>query len=110
MDIDARHPILGGISQEKTTDISEKFKKLKVKLEGEGHFFQGEPEDGYLDSSQCCRIIAEKLGLQKPSGYFSYEEYKERIEGSEWDADSYSRLSQLFMELCLEEKLDVYFT
>ena len=109
-DVDSIHPDLGDINPTNTPEISKRFCEIRDQLLSEGHCFIGVAEDGYLDSSVCCRLIAEKLHLEEPKGYFSYQEYKSFLENASWGTDSYARQTELFVTVCLEEQLDIHFS
>ncbi|WP_145265585.1 hypothetical protein [Calycomorphotria hydatis] len=84
----------------------------------------GRFETGWIDSSECCRIIAKAAGLPEPHGWFDSDQVKQifgkanwpNFDGLErgaepWDSSEYSRhvVAKAFVDLCVEYNLEIHF-
>lgn len=108
-DLCAHHPQLGSIDPETTPSICQKFREVEAQLLSEGIAFQGSPERGCLSCHVCCCIVSDMLQLKKSEGFFYYEDYQPFLENADWGTDRYSRRTELFIKVCLEEKLAIDF-
>ncbi|MEB3294704.1 MAG: hypothetical protein VKJ24_16230 [Synechococcales bacterium] len=85
----------------------------------------GDFRTGWLDSSECCRVILKVAGIANPRGWFSAEEvqhlfrhaewpnFDELQHGSEpWDSSEYNHhvIAKVFVDLCLEFNLELHFS
>ena len=110
-DLDAVHPELGNISPDNTPEISAAFKQAQLKLMVEGISVSGDFESAWIDSTAVCRVVAQKLGLTWPEGYFAFADYHPQLASAQWDNDKpLERQAQLFIEVCISLQLDIYFS
>lgn len=109
-DLDARHPTLGDISPATTPELSRKFEAIREVLNAEGHSYSGDPSLAWLDDTAACRLVAARMGLESPRGYFTVEEYRGALANADWGDGAVARRAELFIRVCLEEGLDIAFT
>lgn len=111
-DIDAIHPILGHISPQNTPQISERFETLSQSLfKDHGIGFGGSASEAWIDNTSLSRLLATKLGLEGPMGYLTLADYTRRLKDVSWDLQNpHERLLAGFVDICIQEELDIYFT
>lgn len=109
VDIDAMHPVHGYVTPEDTPAISRRFVEVAERLWAEGIGFPGDAETAWVDSSSAARALARKMGIGQPSGYWPHDDCQRRLAGVDWGDEPDGRLLELYVQVCLDEGLDLYF-
>jgi hypothetical protein len=127
VDADAYIPGQGYIGAEgvDAPDVTAAFAHTAEQLRQQFIPVSGDFASGWIDSSECCRIIAKAVGLPKPSGWFDNEQvqqifakaswpnFDELRRGTKpWDCSEYSNhvVAKAFVDLCVKHNLEIHFT
>lgn len=126
VDADAYIPGQGYLGAEgvDAPEVTAAFTQKAEELRAQFIPVSGDFATGWIDSSECCRIIAKAVGLPKPRGWFDSEQvqrifakaswpnFDELQRGTKlWDSSEYSNyvVAKAFVDLCVEHHLEIQF-
>lgn len=122
VDATALVPGVGYVSAGDTPEVSAAFAAKADELARDGIVAPGGLRDGWIDSTYCCRIMAEVAGLDQPQGFLAPHDVLRLFADADWPSlyglrkgstpseYAYVRSAEAFVGVCLEHGLCIEFT